>query len=104
MGKRAAGKAVPGKKANVAVRGKTSQAKVDATAAVAVQLGDDVNMCLGIIGKVHEALKVINEHSVFKNIMEEGALGLSDGGSQAPFSQSSLTAALRSMAALQGDQ
>ena len=51
-------------------------------------------MCLGIIGKVRDALKVINEHTVFKNIMEEGALGLSDGGSQAPFSQSSLTAAL----------
>jgi hypothetical protein len=73
---------------------KAAQAKADASAALAEQVGDD-NICLGIIGKLHDALKVINAHSMFKNIMEEEPLNVSDGGSQAAFSQSNLSAALK---------
>ena len=101
MGKRAAASAggdddvdaaapepTPAKKvkpAAVAVKtkgSKAAQAKADASAALAEQVGDD-NICLGIIGKLHDALKVINAHSMFKNIMEEEPLSVLDGGSQA---------------------
>lgn len=95
MGKRAsAGGAGGSKKVKSVLAQSKTTPQAEAEAALAEQQGDEVNMCSGIIGKVHDALKVINEHSIFKNIVEEDPLSLSGGGSQAPFSQPSLSAAL----------
>jgi hypothetical protein len=69
---------------------KAAQAKADASAALAEQVGDD-----NIWASSASCTTPFNAHSMFKNIMEEEPLNVSDGGSQAAFSQSNLSAALK---------
>ena len=55
----------------------------------------DESMNMEMIKKVSEALDVINNHKVFKHIMQEKPLDISTGGAQASFNHKSLSTVLQ---------
>ena len=68
-------------------------AKAVASAQLAEQVQDDVSN-FNLIQQTHDALKVINGHVMFTNMIEQLPLAHDEGGPQVPLSQASLSEAL----------
>ena len=85
-------KGTPQKVQKVAKGSPQTAASAVTTAASAA---DESNVNMEMIKKVEEALDVINNHKVFKNIMQEKPLVISTGGAQASFNHKSLSTVLQ---------
>ena len=89
MGKRAADRRATAK----------AKAKASSSAAAEAQPPDGklplpTNMCRPMLQKLHDAISAIKSHAIFQDITTALPLGISDGGSQAAFSQSTFDTAL----------
>lgn len=70
-----------------------SVANAAASAQLAEQVQDD-SINFNLVQQLHDALRIIDGNPVFTNMIEQLPLAHDEGGSQAPFSQESLSAAL----------
>ena len=84
--------ATPSKKLKGSAAGQ-SVTNAAASAQLAEQVQDD-SINFNLVKQLHDALRVIDGNPVFTNMIEQLPLTHDEGGSQVPFSQESLSAAL----------
>ena len=77
-----------------------AKAKASSSAAAEAQPPDGklplpTKKCCPMLQKLHDAISAIKSHAIFQDITTALPLGISDGGSQAAFSQSTFDTALR---------
>ena len=94
MGKRAQAKEKPESRTRPRIQNKTNAAGAEAAAGEMEQRSSNENMVRAVISEVHDALGKIADHVMFKDIVEEEPYNMSNGGAQAPFKQSDMTAVL----------
>ena len=94
MGKRPQAKAKTGPTKRPRIQSKTSAAGADAAAGEIEQRTSSENMVRAIINEIHEALNMIMENPMFKDIVEQEPYNMSNGGAQAPFKQADMNGVL----------
>ena len=94
MGKRGQAKEKPQPRTRPRIQNKTSAAGAEAAAGEMEQRSSNENMVRAVISEVHDALGKIADHVMFKDIVEQEPYNMSNGGAQAPFKQSDMTAVL----------
>ena len=95
MGKRTEGKAQAKAEAKrPRLQAKTSAAGAEAAAGEMEQNSSNENMVRTVINEIHDAINMMLEHPMFKDVVDQEPYNMSNGGAQAPFKQADMNAVL----------
>eukprot|EP00959_Pyramimonas_sp_CCMP1952_P461357 9481448-Pyramimonas_sp.AAC.1 len=85
----------PKKKAKAKPKSHTSTEPLAIARSHAEQAAASDNMCAGIVGQIHDAIRIIDDNPIFKEIHQMNPLTIAEGGSQEPYNYGSFNSVFK---------